>query len=325
MSIHGPVAQQQPTDPADEAALERGELVAVADGVYAWIQPDGTWWINNAGYIVGDRAACLIDTCTTERRTRELLSACDDVSNGRPLQYAVNTHHHGDHTFGNSLLPAETCLIGHHRMREGQLADKTLQDFPPYWAPKPDFGDVQLRVPDLTIETNASIHLGGRHVELQHPGYVAHTAGDLVAWVPDVHVLFVGDLLFPGHTPMLLAGSPSGAIRSLDWIASFDAQAIVAGHGEVVERGDIDRVLDEHRSYYRFVLQEAARGAAADLTPLEVAHTTDLGEFGDLPDSERFVLAVHSAYAERIGGRANRADGFHDVMAWLGSPVHTKV
>lgn len=312
-------------DPLPEEPLGPGELVQVADGVFAWIQQDGTWWINNAGLVVGERSTLLVDTCTTERRTKELLAEAEAVSDGKPLQYAVNTHHHGDHTYGNSLLPSETCLVGHHRMREALLADTTLESFPPYWAPEPDFGDLHRRVPDLTVDSGASVHLGDRHVELLHPGYVAHTEGDLVVWVPDARVLFVGDLLFPKHTPMILAGSPTGAVRALDWIASFDADAIVPGHGGVVQRADADEVLAEHSRYYEFVVREAKKGFEADLTPLEVMRATDLGEFADLLDPERFVLNVHSAYAELTGGRPDRASAFKDVVTWLGAPIHTRV
>ncbi|MEV5409662.1 MBL fold metallo-hydrolase [Thermopolyspora sp. NPDC052614] len=311
--------------PGAPAGPEPGRFIEVAEGVYAWIQRDGTWWINNAGLVAGDQSMLLVDTCTTERRTRELLAEVAGVSAGRPLRYAVNTHHHGDHTFGNSLLPEETCLIGHHQMRESLLADRTLLAFPPYWTPTPDFGDLTPRVPTLTIQSDVSVHLGDRHAELLHPGYAAHTYGDVIVWVPDVRVLFAGDLLFPGHTPMLLAGAPSGAIRVLDWIASFDAETIVPGHGEVIERARIADVLDEHRRYYEFVVAAAAKGMAAGLTPLEVARTTDLGEFADLLDPERFVLNVHSAYAEHAGERANRAGAFKDALTWLGAPLHTKV
>lgn len=143
--------------------------------------------------------------------------------------------------------------------------------------------------------------------------------------MPDARVLFAGDLLFPGHTPMLLAGAPGGAIRVLDWIASFEAETIVPGHGEVIERARIDEVLAEHRRYYEFVVAAAEKGARAGLTPLEVARTTDLGEFAALLDPERFVLNVHSAYAEQAGERADRSTAFTDVVTWLGAPLHTKV
>ena len=49
-------------------------LQEVADGVYAYIQPDGTWWINNTGFVVGPQGVISIDACSTERRTRAYLA-----------------------------------------------------------------------------------------------------------------------------------------------------------------------------------------------------------------------------------------------------------
>ncbi|MBZ5739568.1 MBL fold metallo-hydrolase [Nocardioides mangrovi] len=315
-----------PGDPSvtrDPAPL--GRLDQVADGVFAWIQEDGTWWINNAGYVAGDDVGVLIDTCTTEARTRALLDAVDAVAGGRPLAYALNTHHHGDHTYGNSLLEPTTVIVGQHLMREGMLADRTLEDFPPFWSPTPEFGDLRRRAPGLTFGDRASVHLGGRQVDLVHPGYTAHTDGDAAAWVPDVRVLFVGDLLFPGHTPMIMAGVPSGAIRSLAWIDSFDADIVVPGHGPVIQASELAQVLALHEAYYEFVLREGRRGIATGLTPLEVARSADLGEFGGLLDPERFVLNVHSAYAELRGGAVDRKAALADAVAWMGRAIHTKV
>ena len=64
---------------------------------------------------------------------------------------AVNTHQHGDHTYGNSLLPAATVLIGHERMREGLRTDPVIDGCPAFWAPVPDWGPVQRRLPDVAI------------------------------------------------------------------------------------------------------------------------------------------------------------------------------
>ena len=39
-----------------------------------------------------------------------------------------------------------------------------------------------------------------------------------MAWLPEERVLFTGDLLFVGLTPLVFAGSLEGALRALDWI-----------------------------------------------------------------------------------------------------------
>ncbi|MDW6058875.1 MBL fold metallo-hydrolase [Streptomyces sp. FXJ1.4098] len=98
---------------------ETGTLHPVADGVHAWVQPDGSWWVNNAGVVATDDGVVLVDTCATERRVRNLLRAVDQATGGAPVRYAVNTHLHGDHTHGNSLLPETTVIIAHEATRQG--------------------------------------------------------------------------------------------------------------------------------------------------------------------------------------------------------------
>ncbi|WPB95973.1 MBL fold metallo-hydrolase [Streptomyces malaysiensis] len=302
-----------------------GRLVEVADDIYAWIQPDGTWWINNAGFVAGDTSIAVVDTCTTERRTRAFLEAVETACPSRPLEFAINTHHHGDHTYGNCLLPTTTRLIGHENMRAGLLADTTLGSFPRFWEPRPEFGDLTLRAPELAIAGDMSIHLGDRRVDLLHPGYTAHTDGDLIVWVPDARVLFTGDLLFPGHTPMVMAGRPSGAIDSLGWMASLRPEVIVPGHGEILDAAGFTETIAEHERYYRFVLGEARRGIAERLTPLGVAQSADLSRWTHLLDPERFVLNVHAAYAELNGEPVVRSAALADAVKWLGHPIVTRV
>ena len=55
-------------------------LHEVADGVFAYVQPDGTWWINNTGFIRGERTLLSVDTCSTERRTRAYLDKVEEVA-----------------------------------------------------------------------------------------------------------------------------------------------------------------------------------------------------------------------------------------------------
>ena len=78
----------------------RPELREVSPGIYAYIQPDGSWWINNTGFVVGERSVVSIDACSTQRRTRAYLDRIASVTTA-PVTTLINTHHHGDHTYGN--------------------------------------------------------------------------------------------------------------------------------------------------------------------------------------------------------------------------------
>ena len=66
------------------------QLQEVDDGVFAYIQPDGTWWINNTGFLVGQRGVISIDTCATVRRTRAYLDAIRTVT-PQPVRTVINT------------------------------------------------------------------------------------------------------------------------------------------------------------------------------------------------------------------------------------------
>ncbi len=305
---------------AQSAGLEE-----LRPGVYAWVQPDGSWWLNNAGAVAGGDGLLVVDTCATARRTRLFLEALDSADGGTPVRMAVNTHQHGDHTYGNCLLPSGAVLIGHERMREGLRDDSVIDGCPPFWDPVPDWGPVVRRLPDITVESSLTVHLGDRRVDLLHPGGPAHTSGDLVAWVPAERVLFAGDLLFAGLTPLVFMGSLTGALAALDWLAGFEPHVVVPGHGGVLVGAEIERVLEEHRRYYRFVLALAEKGVATGRSPLAVARDADLGEFSEWLDAERLVLNLHRAYADAAGSELDVAAAFTDAVAWLGRPMHTSV
>ena len=238
---------------------------------------------------------------------------------------AVNTHQHGDHTYGNCLLPAAAVLVGHERMREGLREDPVIDGCPPFWDPVPDWGPVVRRLPDITVESSLTVHLGDRRVDLLHPGGPAHTSGDLVAWLRAERVLFAGDLLFAGLTPLVFMGSLPGALAALDWLAGFEPHVVVPGHGGVLVGAEIERVLEEHRRYYRFVLALAEKGVATGQSPLAVAQDAALGEFSEWLDAERLVLNLHRAYADATGSELDVAAAFADAVAWLGRPMHTSV
>jgi cyclase len=305
------------------------ELVEVVPGVFAWIQPDGTWWVNNAGAVTGADGTLLVDTCATEGRTRALLAAVAWATGDAPLRWAVNTHLHGDHTHGNCLLPDSAVLIGHERMREGVLADTIIDGCPPAWSPVPDWGAVTRRAPAVTLRSELTVHTGDRRIELRHPGYAAHTPGDVVAWLPEERVLYTGDLVFHGLTPMLLMGSIDGALRSLDWLAAFAPEHLVPGHGPLVGAAELAGVLAAHERYYRFVAELARSGHRAGRPVLELARECELGEFAGWPDAERLVLNLHRAYAE-LDGAAPGAEidalaAFGDAVAFNGGPLPTSV
>lgn len=279
---------------AAHAAVEAAQLSEVAPGVYSYVQPDGTWFINNMGFIAGSSSVVSIDSTSTEQRNRAYLEAIASVT-ASPVRVLVNTHHHADHTHGNCFF-ADATVISHAKCRDVMVA----AGIPDYSAvfPGVEWGDLQFRAPDVTFEGSMVLHLDDRRIELSDLGFVAHTDGDIVAWLPDCRVLFCGDLVFHGGTPFALFGSVEGTIRAMDVLERFGADVIVPGHGPHFGGDDVGRVLDEQRSYLRFVQETAAEGLAAGRSPLEQAQATDLGPHARYTDPERLAGNLHVAYRE---------------------------
>ena len=275
-------------------AVQAASVEEVADGVFAYVQPDGTWWINNAGFLLTDRGVISVDACATEARTRAYLAAIAEVTDA-PVRTLLNTHHHGDHTFGNYLF-TDATIVGHEGVRDGIAAWGQPWD-QPVWTPV-DWGEVHLAPPFLTFTDEVTLWLGDQPARFRHTGTPAHTTNDSYLWLPGQRVLFCGDLAFNGGTPFVVQGSVTGAIDTItQQLQPLGAERIVCGHGPVAGPDVLDRTL----AYLHFVQQLAEQGRAAGVTPLEAARDTDLGEFGELTDAERLVGNLHRAYAELDG------------------------
>ena len=264
----------------------------VSDGIFAYIQLDGSWGLNNSGFLVGSDGVTVVDTCFTERRSRMFHDAIRRQTD-LPLRTLVNTHHHGDHTHGNYVfLPAAT-IVGHELCRQEVIATGhgATGLFPGV-----EWGEVRIVPPFLTFEERLNLYVDDLKVELIFAG-PAHTTNDIVAWVPERKVLFAGDVVFNGGTPFVMMGSIAGSLEALERLRALGPQTIVPGHGPVCG----PEVLDEVADYLRFVREAARRGFEEGLTPLATAQRTELGRFGELLDRERLVGSLPRASSELRG------------------------
>ena len=286
---------------------ERG-LVQVGPTTYAFLQPDGSWGWSNAGLVAGDDEALLVDTLFDLPNTRELLDAIGSTVD-RPISTLVNTHHNGDHCWGNQLVEGAT-IVGHRACRE-ELTTGTQPEllaalsagddggpggylkhaFAPF-----DFSGIDVVPPTVTFEDRLSIHLGPREIRLEHYG-PCHTLGDIAVWVPDERVLFAGDLAFIGSTPLVWEGSLLNWIATVERLLELDPLVIVPGHGPVT---DADGLRDM-QMYLRQVVTRGSELKDAGLSPLDAAREIDVGAYAEWKDSERLVLNLMRLWLELDG------------------------
>jgi cyclase len=276
----------------DDAELPPPMVEEVSAGVFAYIQLDGSWGLNNTGFLVGSDGVTVIDTCFTERRSRMFRDAIRRVTE-RPLRTLVNTHHHGDHTHGNYIfLPAAT-IVGHELCRKEviEAGHSATALFPGV-----EWGEITIAPPFLTFEERLNLYVDDLKVELIYAG-PAHTTNDIIAWIPERKALFAGDIIFNRGTPFAMMGSVAGWLETLEVVRALGPETIVPGHGPVCGPEVIDEVAD----YLRFVQETARKGSEAGLAPLQAAQRADLGRFGEWLDQERLVGNLHRSYSELRG------------------------
>jgi cyclase len=272
------------------------EVKEVADGVYAFIGDNGA---TNSGFVVTDAGVVVIDTQGPRKLAVELKEKIRDTAGDRPVIYAVNTHYHGDHTFGNQFFKSAVReIIAHDYTREALISkDKGHRTrFKKFFGEDSLMG-FNFTPPGLTFSKKLTLRAGGRTIELIYAG-PAHTGGDVYVFLPKEKVVFTGDLLYKGRLPWLGDGNVTGAVRACDELLSLDASVYVPGHGEVATRED----LVAYRGYLENLIEEVRRLIGEGKTLAEVRKETKLPRYkGYLKYEEWLPHNAEKVFRELIG------------------------
>ena len=284
------------------------ELREIAPDVYACLQADRGLGTSNSG-LVNRGGGMVVDTFWDLPHTRDLIAQYARVWKS-PARRVVNTHHNGDHCWGNQLFP-DAEIIGHRdcaagfgrerpefmqALHDGGGSDNPLlADFARRLADW-DFRGIELRPPTTIVDQRLALDLDGVAVELIHVG-PAHTAGDMIVHLPAARVVFTGDVLFRLCTPIGWDGTTDGWCAALDTIIALDPAVVVPGHGPLcgVEGPR------EMKAYLEYVRGEANRFFDQGLAVLDAARRIDLGPYAGWTEPERIVSQVARAYRERRG------------------------
>ena len=307
-------------------------MTKVARGVHAWLQPNGLLGESNAALIVGEGASLLVDTLWDLPLTRRMLAAFAPLTNDAPIRTLVNTHSDGDHWWGNqelhgveaitseasaatmaeetpgevnrfSLLARALRIAGavpvpYPRRRDiATIADYVTEALTPF-----DFDGVRLKPPSRTFSGTLDLEVGGRELELIEVG-PAHTAGDLIVWVPDARIAIAADILFIGVTPIMWIGPLEGWIAALERLLGLGAERFIPGHGPVCGPDEVRRLLD----YWHWIGDAATPRLEAGGSPAEVARELVLGDeiqklgFAGWLGPERALVSIGTIDAHRRG------------------------
>jgi cyclase len=119
-------------------------------------------------------------------------------SKNQELKVVANTHHHRDHTAGNTVFEGVARQIVGHRNVPGLMKQAASG------------GDTTQRLvpPGTTFTKDWAIKVGHEEIELMHYG-AAHTGGDAIVTFTNANVVHLGDLVFNRRHPYI--DRPAGA------------------------------------------------------------------------------------------------------------------
>jgi thiosulfate/3-mercaptopyruvate sulfurtransferase len=256
------------------AAAEPLPVRRLASGIYVVLGDSGRGAEGrpNAGFVITSAGVLVIDALASPRQGEQLVKTIRSVTR-RPIKWLVLTHHHPDHHFGASVFRRLGARIIAHPDRRVLASDGGDSALIADWIRVVgvdamrgfEFADT----PDQPVTGTDTLTIGDRTIVIHHPG-AAHSAGDLLIWLPRERVIFAGDLLVEDGVTMAVDGNSRELLSALDLIDSLRPAILVPGHGTLPRSPE--SLLGKTRAYV-VGLQRAMRAAVEQGRPMGRALT----------------------------------------------------
>lgn len=266
------------------------------EGVYAAIHKTGGYAICNSGIVnLGDETI-VFDSFISPEAANDLKKAAEELT-GHKVKFLINSHFHNDHIRGNQVF-TDAEIISTERTKElieenepeelkweasviDQRIETTLQKLSEetdpdkleedkmwlgyYKAIKGSMGEYKITLPNVFLKDTMIIKGSKRSVVLFTEGK-GHTESDIVMWLPQEKILFVGDILFVGRHPWLGDGDITDWTSYLKDLKKLNANFIIPGHGAVGNNLNMDQMLN----YIKTVSDLVDSAVENDLTEEEI-------------------------------------------------------
>ncbi len=255
----------------------------IADNIY--IVKGG---VSNTGFVIGDREVAAIDAQMTADGAQKMIAEIRKVTS-KPLTRIILTHSDGDHVNGLEGFPKGLEIISSARAKN-EMAEAFKA---------PNSLALQPYLPTRTFEESMNIDWAGERVRLLYFG-PAHTSGDIVVFLPDRKLAFVGDLVFVGRDPLIhrqKGGTSTGLIKTLKSILALNAERYVPGHGGIIGKGEVETAMKSLQEKQDKVLSLIREGKSLD----EVKAAFGISAASAKPGGFSFPSIVEVMYGELSG------------------------
>ena len=272
--------------------------------------------INSNSYVlINDNDVMFVDSEGSPASARSLMAGIKTITD-KPIRYAVDTHFHIDHAYGNPAIPPDVEIIGHEfarRMlvgkeaREGTTFVYFTKDIPSrienlkkQIAAESDpekkapmerqlaqqeaslqaySGNFPLTPPNVTVRTDMTLYRGKREIRILYLGR-GHTAGDILVYLPQEKALCSGDLFFKGQIGWQGDAFIDEQIETLEKIKALDVELVMPGHGEtIIGKANVLDALNKYQDVLRAQWHQVTEMKKSGLTADQAASKLDLSAF----------------------------------------------
>ncbi|MEQ8307222.1 MAG: MBL fold metallo-hydrolase [Hoeflea sp.] len=241
---------------------KKTSFTEIGDGLYAFTAEGDP----NTGVIIGDDSVMIIEAQATPELANKVIEKVRSVTD-KPITHLSLTHYHAVRVLGAAAYNAPTIIMG--EKARSMVAERGAEDresefmrFPRLFAGYDDIAKVPpLTWPTTTFNDRMSVYLGKRRIDLMHLGR-AHTAGDIVIYVPDANTMFTGDIVEYHSACYCGDGHFHDWPGTINRIRNFGLDAIAPGRGDALVGKDmVNAALDSTTDFVRSTYLPAARVA----------------------------------------------------------------
>ena len=288
---------------AGDMAEKKISFTEIGEGLWAFTAEGDP----NTGVIIGDDSVMIVEAQATPRLARKVIEKVREVTD-KPISHLVMTHYHAVRVLGASAYGAPTVIMG--EKARSMVAERGQEDWDSEFERFPRLFQGHEEIPGLTwpnvtFNDRMTVYLGKRRIDLMHLGR-AHTAGDIVAYVPDQNVMFTGDIVEYHSACYCGDGHFADWPATLEEIRKFELAAIAPGRGDALVGADmVNAALDNTADFVRSTFQPAARVACGGGTLKEAWDAVRAAcdpKFGSYAIYEHCLpFNVARAYDEALG------------------------
>jgi glyoxylase-like metal-dependent hydrolase (beta-lactamase superfamily II) len=263
-------ADGRPKAPAKVPAMKFNDVTEVAPGVFfryssiSATDPSVPFGGSNNVWVVFKDYVVVIDA-NFPKEASDVLADIRKTTD-KPIKYVFDTHHHGDHAYGNCVWAKEGAKIIAHT----NAARLLKTNGPKQWADaskdRKDLRENKLKGADISFDDKYVLDDGTQRVEFRHFGH-CHTIGDAVAYLPKHKILCTGDACVNGAFNFMGHSNSASWVRCLDKMAQLDVSLVCPGHGAVAGKD----LLGKQKRYFAELRQAVKAGLDAKKTPAAIA------------------------------------------------------